>query len=199
MRSTKTLSRHAPLPSMLMEMLLAIRTRVKASLVNWLPWSVLKMSGVPCFARASSNASTQKAGSIVPAEPVDDGGEIDEAARHRDIGDVHRPDLVRTFDLQPAQKIGINLIPWRGLRRIRLTVDRFDPHALHQRGDMAAADLDTLAVQKVTQHPAPRERVFQMQLIHAPHEREILGRCRPGFIVHAAAADVQDLGLTGDG
>src|SRR5664280_2479357 len=104
-----------------------------------------------------------------PAEPVDDGGEIDEAARHRDIGDVHRPDLVRTFDLQPAQKIGINLIPWRGLRRIRLTVDRFDPHAHHQRGDMAAADLDALAVQKVTQHPAPRERVFQMQPVSYTH------------------------------
>src|SRR5208282_3407794 len=43
------------------------------------------------------------------AEPVDDGGEIDEAARHRDVGDVHRPDLVGTSDLQPAQKIGENL------------------------------------------------------------------------------------------
>ena len=64
---------------------------------------------------------------------------------------------------------------------------------------MAAADLDALAVQKVAQHPAARERVFQMQLVDAPHEREIFGRCRPGFVVDAAAADVQDLGLTGDG
>src|SRR5271154_4761848 len=60
MRSTKTLSRQAPLPSMLIEIWLAIKTLVKASLVNWLPWSVLKIPGVPCFAKASSNASTQK-------------------------------------------------------------------------------------------------------------------------------------------
>src|SRR5271163_2637747 len=62
MRSTKTLSRQAPLPSMLIEIWLAIKTLVKASLVNWLPWSVLKIPGVPCFAKASSNASTQHAG-----------------------------------------------------------------------------------------------------------------------------------------
>ena len=45
-----------------------------------------------------------------PREPVDDSGEIDKAARHRDIGDVCRPYLVGTFDLQPAQQIGINLV-----------------------------------------------------------------------------------------
>src|SRR5439155_25818515 len=27
------------------------------------------------------------------AEPVDHGGKVDEAARYRDVGDVHRPDL----------------------------------------------------------------------------------------------------------
>jgi hypothetical protein len=33
--------------------------------VNWLPWSVLKISGLPQRASASSNASTQNAASIV--------------------------------------------------------------------------------------------------------------------------------------
>jgi hypothetical protein len=32
---------------------------VKSSLVNWLPWSVLKISGRPCRDSASSRASTQ--------------------------------------------------------------------------------------------------------------------------------------------
>jgi hypothetical protein len=36
-RSTKTLSRHAPLPSMLIEMALLISTPVNSVLVNWLP------------------------------------------------------------------------------------------------------------------------------------------------------------------
>jgi hypothetical protein len=38
---------------------------VKAAPVNWLPWSVLKISGLPQRASASSNASTQNAASIV--------------------------------------------------------------------------------------------------------------------------------------
>jgi hypothetical protein len=46
-RSTNTLSRQAPLPSMLIAMLLASNTLVNSALVNWLPWSVLKISGLP--------------------------------------------------------------------------------------------------------------------------------------------------------
>ena len=66
-------------------------------------------------------------------------------------------------------------------------------------GDVAAADLDALAVEKVAQHPAARERVFQMQFIDAAHQREVLGRHRPRLVVDAGAADVQSLGLTDDG
>ena len=36
------------------------RVPVKSSLVNWLPWSVLKISGRPYRTSASSSASTQK-------------------------------------------------------------------------------------------------------------------------------------------
>ena len=38
---------------------------VKAALVNWLPWSVLKISGLPKRASASSSASTQNDTSMV--------------------------------------------------------------------------------------------------------------------------------------
>ena len=33
---------------------------MNSALVNWLPWSVLKISGLPYFAIASSTASMQK-------------------------------------------------------------------------------------------------------------------------------------------
>lgn len=33
--------------------------------VNWAPWSVLKISGVPNFASASSSASTQKSAAML--------------------------------------------------------------------------------------------------------------------------------------
>jgi hypothetical protein len=38
----------------------ALSTPVKSVLVNWLPWSVLKISGLPNRRSASSRASTQK-------------------------------------------------------------------------------------------------------------------------------------------
>ncbi|MEY9385062.1 hypothetical protein ABIF93_003319 [Bradyrhizobium japonicum] len=50
-----------------MEILIPAPTNapVKATLVNWLPWSVLKISGVPYVASASSRAATQNETSIV--------------------------------------------------------------------------------------------------------------------------------------
>jgi len=38
---------------------------VNAALVNWLPWSVLKISGRPCRANASSSASRQNSTSML--------------------------------------------------------------------------------------------------------------------------------------
>ncbi len=35
-------------------------------------------------------------GKDTAGEPVDDSGKIDEATRYRDVGDVHRPDLIWT-------------------------------------------------------------------------------------------------------
>ncbi len=64
-RSTNTLSRQAPLPSMLMAMPLAVSTPMKAWPVNCEPWSVLKISGLPWHARASCSVSMQNAASMV--------------------------------------------------------------------------------------------------------------------------------------
>src|SRR5947208_15268855 len=50
---------------MLIAMPFLISTPVKAAPVNCEPWSVLKVAGLPCFASASCNASTQNAASIV--------------------------------------------------------------------------------------------------------------------------------------
>src|SRR6516225_8532265 len=54
------LSMHRPLPSMLIVIPWSFRVPVKSSLVNWLPWSVLKISGRPYWESASPSASIQK-------------------------------------------------------------------------------------------------------------------------------------------
>ena len=50
---------------MLMATPRAFSAPVKSSLVNWLPWSVLKISGCPYLAKASSSASRQNAVSML--------------------------------------------------------------------------------------------------------------------------------------
>jgi hypothetical protein len=50
---------------MLMRMPCAFSADVNASLVNWLPWSVLKISGWPYRSNASSSASRQNAVSML--------------------------------------------------------------------------------------------------------------------------------------
>jgi hypothetical protein len=67
-RSTKIRrgeSRQRPLPSMLILIPSFFSRPVKVSLVNWLPWSVLKISGLSFLERASSSASMQKEASMV--------------------------------------------------------------------------------------------------------------------------------------
>jgi hypothetical protein len=47
-------------------------------------------------------------------KPVHDGGEIDEAARHRDVGDVRGPDLIGPIYGEAAQQIWEILWPGAG-------------------------------------------------------------------------------------
>src|SRR5439155_19096359 len=105
----KTLSIQRPRPSMEILIPAAISVPVKAALANWLPWSVLKMSGLPKRANASSSAETQNETSSTARRPVDHRHEVEEAPPDRNIGDVGRPHLVRPIDRQVAQKIGEDL------------------------------------------------------------------------------------------
>jgi hypothetical protein len=49
-----------------------------------------------------------------PAEPVDNGDQVDEAARHRDVRDVGRPHLVGPRQRQLALQLGIDSCPGAG-------------------------------------------------------------------------------------
>ena len=105
-----------------------------------------------------------------PGEPVQNGSKIDEAARHRDVGDVHRPDLIGAGDRQVPQKIGVNLVPRRRFRGVGPAIDRLDTHPLHQRGNVQSPDIEPFLHQKTLQHPAAREGKFHVQPVDPVHQ-----------------------------
>jgi hypothetical protein len=83
-------------------------------------------------------------------------------------------------------------------RGVRPPVQGLDAHLGHQRADMLATGFEAFRLQQIAQHPRTREWVLQMQLVDAPHELQIRIAYRPRQVVHAAAADAEGLGLTGD-
>ncbi len=132
------------------------------------------------------------------AGPVEDHGQIHEAAAHRDVGRVHRPDLVRAVDGDAAQQIrehGMLAMPATGPRPL---VERLDAHPAHQRGDMLAADRDAFAIEQVTQHPTAGERMLQVQFVDTPHQRQVRVRGRLRLVVDRRARQVQQLRLAHD-
>ena len=118
--------------------------------------------------------------------------------RHRNVGDVHGPDLVRSRDLDAAQQIRIDLVAGLGLGGARTAIERLYPHPPHQRLHMPAADLAPLQSQQASQHTRTGEGILQVQPIETLHDREVGGRHRARQIINAAAADLQNLCLLGD-
>src|SRR6185437_10446917 len=112
-----TLSIHRPRPSIEMRTPAAVRTSVNRGEVNWLPWSLLKMSGRPNRANASSSAAMQNSTSMefdkrqLSTRRVDQSitaTSIEEAATHRNVGDIRTPDLVRPINHEIAQQIRVH-------------------------------------------------------------------------------------------
>ena len=132
------------------------------------------------------------------AEPVEHHGQIDEPARHRDVGDIHRPHLIRPLDHDPAQQIGVDLVSGLGLARARTAIERLYPHPPHQRLHMPTADLAPLGSQQASQHPRTGEGELQMQPVEMAHDRKLRLRHRPRPVVDAAAADAQNPRLLAD-
>ena len=129
------------------------------------------------------------------AEPVDHGRQIDEAARHRDVGDVHRPDLVGPHDRQLAQQIrDRSCAP---APASRCSADDRSPRSpsASSAWPHAGGRSRRPRPQQIAQHPAAGKRVVQMQFVDPPHDRQIGRRHRPGQVIYAAAADRPAPGL----
>lgn len=112
------------------------------------------------------------------AEPIDHRSQIDEAARHGDVADVHGPGLVGPGDGHTGQQIRIDAMAWCGPGGVRPAIDGLDSHTPHQRAEMAATHLQTLMAGQIAQHSAAVKWVVQMQLVDLPHQTQVFGRDR---------------------
>ena len=185
--SPTTLAVHADLNLVLMKNADKVRTRELAALVG------VHDLGRAIFhdgflqrvdARVGRQAIGQPPAQHLARGPVKHGAQIHKAAAHRNVGRVHRPDVIRAFDGEVAQQIRIDPVRLVTSARIGLAIDRLDAHLSHQRADMLAPDLKAFKHEHVAQHPGAGKRIFQVKLVDAAHQRQIgLGR-RLGKVVH---------------
>lgn len=146
--------------------------------VNWLPWSVWKISGRPWpLQRLDAEVGLQGIRpppcQDPPARPGHDGDEIPDATPHRDVGDIGAPDLFGAVDreafryIRPLPVLGVGRggprLPtvWRQARLCRQP-----PHPL-------VPDTMRLALQ-VTRHlPTAIPWGFRTLRIHQPHRGQL--------------------------
>lgn len=71
--------------------------------------------------------------------PVNNRDQIDEAAPHRNIGQIDGPDLIRPFDNEATEQVEIDLVFRVRLADVGFAVDSFDSHLSHQSTRMLCA------------------------------------------------------------
>jgi hypothetical protein len=91
----------------------------------------------------------------------------------------------------------VRIDPVRRVRRagVALAVERHDPHLVHQRAHVRAAHRKPFQLEHIAQHAGTGKREVQVQLVDAPHHREVRLRHRPRQVVHVRARELQQLGL----
>jgi hypothetical protein len=112
-------------------------------------------------------------GQNLPGKPVHDGDEIEEAATHGQVGDVGAPSLVGPFHPQPAEQIGVGLVPLRGSAGIGLLVDRHQSHEPHQPPDAFPVHDKPLVLQMSGHLADAVERSVQKLPVEQQHQVEV--------------------------
>ena len=120
-------------------------------------------------------------GQDLAGEPVHDGDEIEVALSHRQIGDVGAPDLIGPFHPQPAQQVGVGLMPLRRSAGVGLLVDRHQPHEAHQPPDALFVHGMAFVLQVPRHLPDPIERGLEELLVDHPHQSRAARHARSAY------------------
>ena len=107
------------------------------------------------------------------ARPVDHRHQIQKAVRHRNVGDVGGPDVVRLRDRQVAKKIRIYLVFRSGLARAGAWDQGFEPHQAHQPLHPLAIDAAAFLVERERHPPRTVKRLAQIEFVDPAHQDQI--------------------------
>ena len=98
--------------------------------------------------RRSFQCDREPRGQHLPAEPVEQGNQINKLSDHGDVGNVHRPDLIGTVHRQLAQQIRIYLVAGCGSAGVRPAIERLYPHHHHASRDVQPTSGEAFLAQK---------------------------------------------------
>ena len=137
----------------------------------------------------------QPPGQDVAACPVHDRHQVEEAAAHRDVGDVGAPDVVRPLDPQALEKIGPHPVLGVRIAGARRPIDRLKTQQAHQPSGPAPPDPHPLAAQMPNHLAGAVERILQEQLVDPTHQRQRLRALPLRLVVERRAPDRQQPAL----
>src|ERR1039458_3889590 len=115
--------------------------------------------------------------------------------RHRQIGQISGPHLVRPIDRQAPQQIRADQRVARWNTGARPAVYRLDAHAAHPIRHVYPADLKSVPNELLGEPPCAIERMLQVQLIDPVHQSQILFAHRTRRVVDAAPIESENLAL----
>src|SRR5947209_8575807 len=106
--------------------------------------------------------------------PIHDRDEVEKSLLHRHIGDVCGPDLIRPANLEVSEQVRVD-----GMLRVRLARPwlgghRLEPHHAHEPLHALAIDVLSFGPKRLRNLATPIEWVFEMKLINATHQSELL-------------------------
>ena len=99
--------------------------------------------------------------------PVHDRHEVQEAASHRDVRNVGRPQLIRARNRLDSQQMRIRLMPRVRLTRLPFLSNRHQPHLAHESTYAIRPDEMSCIPQGVARWPEAEERILHEQLVDA--------------------------------
>ena len=141
----------------------------------------------------------QLPGQHIARLPIHHGDQIHKPVRHRYVGNVGRPNLVRSLNLEPTQQIGVFLVlliwnggPWAW-------IDGLQTHFPHQTGHPLRVDLDAEPFAEPDRHfPIAIKRGSRVFLVNPVHQLHVEGAFFGRLPIVAGPAQPDQVALAAD-